>query len=147
MTTQRRVQTYERGSLRVTYDPNLCTHSAVCVRGLPAVFRPQERRWIQLEHAEEEDVAAVVARCPSGALHAERVFDEVAPERGLDSTEVVITLSERGPLLIAGPVTLKTPDGGVIARQTKAALCRCGHTANAPFCDGSHTRVGFSPAR
>lgn len=59
----------------------------------------------------------------------------------------MITLSTRGPLIVAGPVTIKTADGEVVARQAKSALCRCGHTGNAPFCDGSHQRVGFSPTR
>jgi CDGSH-type Zn-finger protein len=33
--------------------------------------------------------------------------------------------------------------GRTINRVTKAVLCRCGHSANKPYCDGSHTRVGF----
>lgn len=154
-----RPQTYERGSLRVSYDPSVCTHAAACVRGLPAVFRPAERRWIQLEHAEADAIVAVVAQCPSGALRVEAAGAEPAnatdavpaPTHGTPATsdagEVTITLAARGPLLVNGPVTIKTADGGTLSRQAKVALCRCGHTGNAPFCDGSHQRVGFSPTR
>ena len=154
-----RQQTYEHGSLRVSYDPSVCTHAAACVRGLPAVFRPQERRWIQLEHAEADAIVAVVAQCPSGALRVEAPATESASAAGTPpaageatpaaspAADVTITLAARGPLLVNGPVTIKTADGEIVSRQAKAALCRCGHTGNAPFCDGSHQRVGFSPMR
>lgn len=33
--------------------------------------------------------------------------------------------------------------GRTVDRVTKAALCRCGQSSNKPFCDGTHTRVGF----
>ena len=64
----KRVQVYETPGITVTFDPNVCTHSAKCVRGLPAVFDVSRRRWIQPELATPEQVAAQVARCPSGAL-------------------------------------------------------------------------------
>ena len=64
----KRVQAYETPEITVTFDPNVCTHSAQCVRGLPAVFDVSRRRWIQPERATPEQVAAQVARCPSGAL-------------------------------------------------------------------------------
>jgi uncharacterized Fe-S cluster protein YjdI len=62
------LQTYETPEITVTFDPNVCTHSAACVRGLPAVFDIRERRWVRPEQAPAADVAAQVARCPSGAL-------------------------------------------------------------------------------
>ena len=64
----KRVQVYETPGITVTFDPNVCTHSAQCVRGLPAVFDVSRRRWIQPALATPEQVAAQIARCPSGAL-------------------------------------------------------------------------------
>jgi len=64
----KRVQVYQTPGITVTFDPNICTHSARCVRGLPAVFDVSRRRWIRPELATPEQVAAQVARCPSGAL-------------------------------------------------------------------------------
>lgn len=64
----KRLQTYETPGIVVTFDPNLCTHAAACVRGLPAVFDVSRKRWIRPELAAPADVAAQVARCPSGAL-------------------------------------------------------------------------------
>lgn len=68
----KRLQTYGAPGITVTFDPEVCTHSARCVRGLPRVFDVTRKRWIQLEHESAEAIAAQVARCPSGALQAIR---------------------------------------------------------------------------
>jgi uncharacterized Fe-S cluster protein YjdI len=64
----RRIQVYETPNVTVTFDPNLCQHTGVCLRGLPAVFDIREKRWVRPEMATAEEVSAQVARCPSGAL-------------------------------------------------------------------------------
>ena len=66
MTT--RLQVYETPEITVTFDPALCIHSGNCVRGLPAVFDVGRRRWVRPEAATADQVAAQIARCPSGAL-------------------------------------------------------------------------------
>ncbi len=56
--------------------------------------------------------------------------------------DVVITLCPDGPLLVRGPLTLLDADGAEIPRsRSTIALCRCGKSANTPFCDGSHKLV------
>lgn len=65
-----RLQAYETSAIIVTFDPNVCIHSGVCLRGLPLVFDIKRKRWIQPELAAAADVAAQVARCPSGALQS-----------------------------------------------------------------------------
>jgi uncharacterized Fe-S cluster protein YjdI len=64
----KRLQVYETSGITVTFDPNICRHTGVCVRGLPAVFDVQRQHWVRPELASPEKVAAQVARCPSGAL-------------------------------------------------------------------------------
>ena len=64
----KRLQVYDTAHITVTFDPNLCIHSGVCVRGLPLVFDVNRKRWIRPELASPNDVAAQVSRCPSGAL-------------------------------------------------------------------------------
>lgn len=64
----KRLQTYETTDITVTYDPNVCIHSGVCVRTLPLVFDVSRKRWIAPDAASAEDVAAAVRKCPSGAL-------------------------------------------------------------------------------
>jgi uncharacterized Fe-S cluster protein YjdI len=48
-------------------------HSGVCARGLPLVFDPRRRPWVDTSQAEAEVIAEQVARCPSGALKIRRV--------------------------------------------------------------------------
>ena len=73
MPEERRLQVYETDLVRVTFDPNVCRHSGVCLRALPAVFDVQRKRWIQPEAAEPAAVMAAAARCPSGALQSHLV--------------------------------------------------------------------------
>lgn len=61
-------QTYQSSAITVTFDPNVCIHAAECVRGLPEVFDIGRKRWVQPDRADADDVAAVIRRCPSGAL-------------------------------------------------------------------------------
>ena len=47
-----------------------------------------------------------------------------------------------GPLCLTGRIRVEV-DGEIVADTDDVALCRCGHSGNKPFCDGSHRRVGF----
>ena len=48
-----------------------------------------------------------------------------------------------GPNFITGSFEIISSDGKVVCRGSKTALCRCGHSENKPFCDGSHREKGF----
>ena len=53
----------------VNWDENVCTHSANCVKGLPQVFKVEGGKFvIDTSAGSEDDIRAVVAKCPSGAL-------------------------------------------------------------------------------
>ena len=57
-----------------------------------------------------------------------------------------IHAKKNGPYVLPGPVTVTDADGQEHTVGTEGkpiALCRCGHSANKPFCDGSHKRAGF----
>jgi CDGSH-type Zn-finger protein len=51
--------------------------------------------------------------------------------------------SEDGPYLVSGPVDLTDVDGREITHEDQMALCRCGHSNNKPFCDGTHLTIDF----
>lgn len=63
-----RQQRYEGEGFAVTFDQDVCTHSANCVRGLPAVFDVSRKRWVDVEAAPAGEIGAQIGRCPSGAL-------------------------------------------------------------------------------
>jgi CDGSH-type Zn-finger protein len=63
-----------------------------------------------------------------------------------------ITVRTNGPLRVEGDFEICDLQGRVfgLAGRTGISLCRCGHSEDKPFCDGSHKRVGFQsdcPAR
>jgi uncharacterized Fe-S cluster protein YjdI len=80
----RSLQVYETPEITVTFEPALCTHSARCVRGLPAVFDVRRRRWIAPEAAGADAIHAQIAQCPSGALKSYRPGEFQAPPEETD---------------------------------------------------------------
>lgn len=65
-------KTYTGPVVDVSFDGDVCQHAAECVRGMPTVFDPAARPWIDPTHADSEGTAQtlreVIGRCPSGAL-------------------------------------------------------------------------------
>jgi uncharacterized Fe-S cluster protein YjdI len=59
---------YTNGEVTVVWQPEVCIHSANCVKNLPAVFKPQEKPWIRVENASSEEIMSAIDKCPSGAL-------------------------------------------------------------------------------
>ena len=152
-----RLQVYETSQVRVTFDPQRCAHSGVCLRTLPAVFDVSRRRWIDPGRATVDEVMAAVAKCPSGALQSAMVtavHPSVSPSQPkgpgvgdvrIESTDpdtpVRITVQERDGLLVEGPFRVVDAAGNVIRSGDKCVLCRCGHSRTKPFCDSTHTTV------
>ena len=62
------VKDYSTAEVTVHWQPHKCIHSAICMRGLPAVFQPWTQPWIKPHGAEADAVIATVKACPSGAL-------------------------------------------------------------------------------
>jgi CDGSH-type Zn-finger protein len=59
-------------------------------------------------------------------------------------SDVTITTLKDGPLEVAGEVEILASDGTLVKQTSKSYLCRCGHSAKKPFCDGAHKREGFT---
>ena len=128
------VYTYGGDDVTVTWDQKRCIHAKACVRGLPNVFDPERRPWIEPDAADADAVEGVVMQCPTGALHLTRDGDD--PEAAPDTNR--ISVSPHGPLLVHGDAEVLTEDGETLLSDTRMALCRCGLSANKPLCDGSH---------
>jgi CDGSH-type Zn-finger protein/uncharacterized Fe-S cluster protein YjdI len=131
---------YRSGQIAVLWEPKLCIHSGNCFRNLPEVFQPQDRPWVKVDAASADQIAAAVMTCPTGALHFERSDD--GPQE-IPHSETTIEARVNGPLYVRGQVRIMGSGRQLIREDTRLALCRCGHSENKPFCDGSHRRVGF----
>ena len=140
---KREVHEYEAEDITVSYDVERCIHVRECVRGLPSVFDPDRRPWIQPEGAAPDELAEVVTRCPTGALHFDR-SDGGDPESVPE--ENTVSVAPAGPLYVRGDVELVSEDGDTLLEDTRVALCRCGASENKPLCDNSHRSVEFSAA-
>lgn len=57
---------------------------------------------------------------------------------------VALTPIPNGPLKAAGSLEVVSGTGRTINRVTETYLCRCGQSANKPYCDGTHKKVGFT---
>lgn len=60
-------------------------------------------------------------------------------------SETKITIIDDGPLKVEGDVTLEDAEGNPVEppRTDRFFLCRCGHSSNKPFCDGTHNEIDF----
>ena len=62
--------------------------------------------------------------------------------------DVEITIRENGPYRVAGPIKLVDANGAEVdlGGREVVALCRCGGSTRKPFCDGTHSKIGFQGA-
>ncbi len=135
-----RVYTYEGAEIDVHYDKLLCSHAAECGRRLGAVFDATQRPWIRPDEGTADSIRDVVRACPSGAL---RYSDKGAAAQHLLSDKAGITVQKDGPYQVNG-IPLEDGEFSAHASREKYVLCRCGHSGNKPFCDGSHRDQGWS---
>ncbi len=134
-----KIREYKGEGIVVRYDLQRCIHAEECVHGLRAVFDRDRRPWIDATAAPPDEIAAVVATCPTGALSFERTDggpQEVPADPG-------ISLAVDGPLYVRGGVEIVDHEGRVVTTDARVALCRCGASKNKPFCDDSHYEIGF----
>ncbi|MDQ0474705.1 CDGSH iron-sulfur domain-containing protein [Labrys wisconsinensis] len=120
----------------VHFDGHLCIHSRGCVLDRPDVFVPNVKgAWIHPDAAAVEDLERLAHNCPSGAIRIERL--DGGPE---ETAPLVNTarIRENGPLAVNAALVVGEH------QATRATLCRCGASANKPYCDGSHSAAGFT---
>jgi len=135
-----KIRSYEAEGIRVTYDAARCIHAAECVRGLPDVFDPERKPWIDAGAASPDELAAIVRCCPTGALAYERL-DGGPQEEPAPGNELRVV--SNGPIYASGDFVLLDADRRELSRESRAAFCRCGASLSKPFCDGRHVEAGF----
>ncbi|WP_247232974.1 (4Fe-4S)-binding protein [Telluribacter sp. SYSU D00476] len=132
---------YSNDEVTVVWQPHKCIHSERCFTGLPAVFDRMKRPWISIEGADSEQIMAQIDKCPSGALSYYMNIPSVEPAAIVNHT--VVEVLPKGPLLVYGNLKVKDAAGKEVERSKVTAFCRCGHSHNKPYCDGSHLKVDF----
>jgi len=135
-----RKKEYQNGDLTIVWESSLCSHAGVCVRSLPNVYDPKARPWIKAENASIEELKSQINKCPSGALSFYMNNEENKEPQAVQTTKVEVI--PNGPLRVHGSLEVTDSEGNVVVRNTPATtFCRCGATANGPFCDGSHRKI------
>ncbi len=138
---------YDNGEITVIWQPHKCIHSAICFRGLPSVFDPQKRPWVNIEGADTATIADQVEKCPSRALSYQ--MDDKKPylnghaQPDAPTANTKITVKANGPLLVHGDLMVQNTAGNEEEKSGVTAFCRCGFSQNKPYCDGSHAREGW----
>lgn len=164
-------KSYTNGEITVFWRPESCIHASICYTRLLEVFNPRKRPWVNMSGASSEEIIRVVNQCPTDALtwkynddsRNNRITDKDlnhvnirkpgrspvhdAGEKestGSLSKPTEIMVSNNGPYIIKGDFILDTPLGPQYKTMKTISLCRCGHSASKPFCDGSHRRFSFT---
>lgn len=126
----------EGRQVRILFDASKCIHSRNCVLQRPDVFVPNVAgEWIHPDRATVAEVAELAHLCPSGAIQYEPLDGSPGERAPLVNT---LQVRENGPVALHAPLTIAGEPAGF-----RATLCRCGHSANKPYCDGAHVAAGF----
>lgn len=135
------VKEYTNGKVTVVWKPKICVHSENCFNGLPHVFNPKQRPWVNVKEEDSERIIQQVKKCPSGALSF--YYNSEGKENSQNDEHTKVEILKDGPLIVHGNLALHAPEGTQDNRSGKTAFCRCGASANKPFCDGSHRKIEF----
>ena len=132
---------YTNGTVTVVWKPSACIHSTLCWKGLKEVFNPRARPWINMDGASTERIIAQVQQCPSGALSF--FYNNEEPRVEIKEGITKVEVQPNGPLLVYGNLLIQERDGSLKERNNVTAFCRCGHSKNKPYCDGTHATISF----
>lgn len=130
---------YSNDDMTVLWDASKCIHAGVCVKMLPDVYDPNGRPWIKVENATTAQLKEQIDKCPSGAL-SYKLNDE---EEKMSDETVKVDVLENGPLIVKGNIEITNSNGEKESRAKQTAFCRCGRSANKPYCDGTHVKSDF----
>jgi CDGSH-type Zn-finger protein len=129
---------YGEDPIVLSDDRTLCARAAFCETRVTDA-------WTLARQAEDPGRRAMltrmVERCPSGRL-AYHVPPDPAPIEEELPQEIAVV--DDGPLWVRGGIPIEAADGFEYEVRNRVTLCRCGHSSNKPFCDGSHVRAGFT---
>ena len=131
------VETVQGDRIELEFEARRCIHSRFCVTGAPQVFLANVKGpWIHPDAIPVERLVEVAHACPSGAIRYRR--KDGAPDEPVPPVNLA-SVREAGPYAFRGQLEI---DGA--AAGFRVTLCRCGASKNKPYCDGSHSKIGFT---
>ena len=138
----RQAEALDGPTLVLTDAENLCAFARFC--------DPAGKIWSLIEQTDNPEARELVIReanhCPAGRLvvHDKKTGKEI--EHKLPASIGIIedpALGCSGPLWIRGGIRIESHDGKPYEVRNRVTLCRCGASANMPFCNGSHASIKF----
>ena len=133
---------YPGQEIDVRWDGRLCIHVAECGKAEGDLFVGDRQPWCMPDKVSKSEVREVVERCPSGALTY--VDNDGTPEAAPAENTAMVAYT--GPLYLTGDLAIAGAPEDMPGVSRRVALCRCGASANKPFCDNSHLEIGFQDA-
>jgi len=136
----------ENDGIRIKVDNSYCVHAKFCFNKSSGI------RALMAETADanaKSQIMAMVDRCPSGTFVYELDLEGEMTECEDDLPQEVAAISSdrssdtAGPLWVSGNLPIRQPNGTFLETRNRVTLCRCGHSKNKPFCDGTHASIGF----
>ena len=124
---------------RVRENGPLTIHAPMSIAGVDAGFRATLCRCGQSQNKPFCDGGHTAAGFLATGEPATQVFQVLDKRDG----PLNITPAENGPLIVSGNLEVVSGTGRTTNKVVRTALCRCGHSANKPYCDGTHTKAGF----
>jgi CDGSH-type Zn-finger protein len=137
--TPDRLDRYEGLELTVLDNRGTCCHFGNCTDHLPQVFHHDGDPFVTAAGAGSNAIIDIVRQCPSGALGFARDGDTYQGE----DREAEIFVAGNASYYVRGGIGLEGDRMNDGASREHYALCRCGHSKNKPFCDGTHWYVKF----
>ena len=136
--TPDRLETYEGSEISVHYNRLVCSHAGECGK-MKAVFDPAQNPWIRPDNGAADNIIEVIKVCPSGALSYSLPGQ---PAQHATTDTAGISIEPNGPYRVAA-IPLGTARAMEGACAAKYVLCRCGASKNKPYCDGTHSDIGW----
>jgi CDGSH-type Zn-finger protein len=132
-----------RPTLRLKDAQALCAVARFCHRG--------GGTWELTHHSDDvkarELAIEEACNCPSGRLIECDKKTGGTFEKAFEKSIGLIEDPQKkvsGPIWLKGGIPLESSDGKTYEVRNRQTICRCGKSGNKPFCDGSHTEVGFN---